>query len=140
MMGIEDAEYLHQLAHDDREHFLVLTGYCVPDHVVCDVCGVCIPHVSEMIFTDREGCVMDCPIWDEDETLCLATYMNINGTKAYTLFDSGSTTDAVTPDFTHVVSLTVKELAKPVTLQLGCSDSQSKVKFATVSSNQGKLN
>ena len=137
---IEDSEYLHRLAHDDREQFSVLTGYRVPDHVVCDACGVCIPHVSEMIFTDREGCMytrtiircrtdtarvfiramndiedvpwayrywmvrpsgtMNRPLRDVGETLCLTAYVNINGTKAYTLFDSGSTTDAVTPDFT----------------------------------------
>jgi hypothetical protein len=53
---IEDAEYLHQLAHSDRDHFSTITGYRLPDHVVCDTCGVCVPHVSEMIFTDRERC------------------------------------------------------------------------------------
>jgi hypothetical protein len=42
---IEDAEYLHQLVHSDRDHFSTITGYRVPDHVVCDTCGVCIPHV-----------------------------------------------------------------------------------------------
>ena len=47
--------------------------------------------------------------------------------KAYMLFDSGSTMDAVSPDFTQVVSLLVKQLDKPVTLQLGCLGSQSKV-------------
>ena len=137
---IEDAEYLHQLAHSDRDHFSTITGYRVPDHVVCDACGVCVPHVSEMIFTDREGCAYTCtmircqtdpmdvfiramndieeiprayrhcmvrpvgmidrPIQKNGETLCLAAYVKINGTEAYSLFDSGSTTDAVTPDFT----------------------------------------
>ena len=67
------------------------------------------------------------------EDLCLAAYVTINGVKAYTLFDSGSTTDAVSPDFTRVANLPVKQLVKPVTLQLGCSGSQSKVNFATES-------
>ena len=40
---------------------------------------------------------------------------------------------AVSPDFTRVVSLPVKQLDKPVTLQLGCSGSQLKVNFATES-------
>ena len=57
------------------------------------------------------------------EDLCLAAYVKINGVKAYTLFDSGSTKDAVSPDFTRVASLPVKQLDKPVTLQLGCSGS-----------------
>jgi Retroviral aspartyl protease len=51
----------------------------------------------------------------------------------YTLFDSGSTTDAISPDFTQVASLPVKQLDKPVTLRLGCSGSRSKVNFATES-------
>jgi hypothetical protein len=59
---IKDAEYLHQLAHSDRDHFPAITGYHVPDHVVCDACGICIPHVIEMIFTDREGCAYTCTI------------------------------------------------------------------------------
>jgi Retroviral aspartyl protease len=77
---------------------------------------------------------MNHPLQDNGETLSLTAYVNINGTKAYTLFDSGSTTDVVTPNFTRVAGLTVKELAKPVTLQLGCSGSWSKVNFTTVSS------
>ena len=62
---IEDAEYLHQLAHSDRDHFSTITGYRVPDHVVCDTCGVCVPHVSEMIFTDREGCAYSVATVDD---------------------------------------------------------------------------
>jgi hypothetical protein len=71
------------------------------------------------------------PIREDGEDLCLAAYVKINGVKAYTLFDSGSTTDAVSPDFTWIAKLSVKELDKPVTLQLGCSGSRSKVNFAT---------
>ena len=71
------------------------------------------------------------PIREDGEDLCLAAYVKINGVKAYTLFDSGSTTDAVSPDFTRIAKLSVKELDKPVTLQLGCSGSRSKVNFAT---------
>ena len=82
----------------------------------------------------RPVSMMDCPIQNEDKTLCLATYMDINGTKAYALFNSGSTMDVVTPNFTWVAILTVMELAKPEKLQLGCLGSQSKVKFVTVSS------
>ena len=32
------------------------------------------------------------------EDICLAAYVSINGIRAYTLFDSGSTTDAMSPD------------------------------------------
>jgi len=77
---IEDSEYLHQLVHDDREQFLALMGYCVPDHVVCDACGVCIPHISEMIFTDREGCVYMCTIircWMDTTRVFIHTMNNV---------------------------------------------------------------
>src|SRR6202050_1218286 len=47
------------------------------------------------------------------------------------LFDSGSTMATVSPDFTQRTQLSVKELDKPVILQLGCSSSRSKVNFAT---------
>src|SRR5882762_10579709 len=63
--------------------------------------------------------------------MCLARYVTINGVKAFTLFDLGSTMDAMSPDFTRVAKLKLKELVKPVTLQLGCSGSRSKVNFAT---------
>jgi hypothetical protein len=57
--------------------------------------------------------------------------MTINGVKAYTLFDSGSTTDTVSPDFTRVVNVPIYELEKPLTLQLGCAGSRSKINFGT---------
>src|ERR1700719_708938 len=47
------------------------------------------------------------------------------------LFDSGSTTDAVSPDLARVAKLPLLTLDKPVTLQLGCSGSRSKVNFTT---------
>jgi Retroviral aspartyl protease len=77
--------------------------------------------------------MIDRPIRKNGETLCLAAYVKINGTEAYSLFNSGSTTDAVTPNFTRVAALEAKELVKPVTLQLGCSGSCSKINFTTES-------
>ena len=74
---------------------------------------------------------MTRPIRVNDEDLCLATYVTINGVKVYTLFDSGSTTDAVGPDFTWVVNVPIYELEKPLTLQLGCPGSRSKINFGT---------
>src|ERR1700723_3881652 len=65
------------------------------------------------------------------EDICLAAYVSINGIRAYTLFNSGSTTDAVSPDLARVAELPLLALDKPVTLQLGCSGSRSKVNFAT---------
>src|SRR3984957_4579125 len=65
------------------------------------------------------------------EDICLVAYVSINGIRAYMLFDSGSTTDAASPDLARVAELPLLALDKPVTLQLGCSGSRSKVNFAT---------
>ena len=75
--------------------------------------------------------------------MCLAAYIYVNITKAYALFDSGSMTDAIGPDFTQVVRLPILKLENPITLQLGCSGSRSKInysseaniKFALITSN-----
>lgn len=67
----------------------------------------------------------------DGEQLCLAAYIKLNGVKAYTLFDSGSTTDSISPDFTWVAQIPVKTLEGPVTLQLGCIGSRSKINYGT---------
>src|ERR1700722_20181151 len=72
-----------------------------------------------------------CPKCVNGEDICLAAYISINGIRAYTLFDSGSTTDAVSPDLAQVAKLPLLALDKPVTLQLGCSSNRSKVNVAT---------
>jgi hypothetical protein len=71
------------------------------------------------------------PTRRDGEQLCLAAYIKLNGVKAYTLFDSGSTTDSVSPDFTRVAMMPVKTLEDPVTLQLGCVGSRSKINYGT---------
>jgi hypothetical protein len=76
---------------------------------------------------------MTRPERKDGEQLCLAAYTTINGVKAYTLFDSGSTTDAVSPDFTRIANVPIYELEKPLTLQLGCAGSRSKINFGTES-------
>jgi len=76
---------------------------------------------------------MSRPERRDGEQLCLAAYIKINGVNAYTLFDSGSTTDAVSPDFTRIANIAIYELEKPLTLQLGCAGSRSKINFGTES-------
>ena len=81
---------------------------------------------------------MQCPMGTirhpprkDGEQVCLAAYVNLNGVKVYTLFDSGSTTDSISPDFTRVAMMPVKTLDDPVTLQLGCVGSRSKINYGT---------
>lgn len=57
----------------------------------------------------------------------LAAEVLINGVKAYTLFNSGSTTDSITPEFAHVTKAPKITLEEQVTLQLGCVGSRSKI-------------
>ncbi|KAF9256132.1 hypothetical protein L218DRAFT_882511, partial [Marasmius fiardii PR-910] len=60
---------------------------------------------------------------------CLMAFIEINGVKAFTLFDSGSTADAISPDFARVAKLPVFQLENPVTLQLGTKGSRSRISF-----------
>ena len=69
---------------------------------------------------------------EDGKDLCLTGYITINGVKAYTLFDSGNTTDTVSPDFARVSNVPILRLKKPATLQLGCSGSRSKINFTTI--------
>lgn len=62
----------------------------------------------------------------------LAAEIEINGVKAYTLFDSGSTTDSITPEFAHVTKALKIMLNEQVTLQLGCVGSRSKICYGTL--------
>ncbi|KAI0045606.1 hypothetical protein FA95DRAFT_1463245, partial [Auriscalpium vulgare] len=71
----------------------------------------------------------------------LAAYVEVNGVKAYALFDTGSTTVSVTPDFARVSRIPLTALDNLVTLQLGCVGSRSKINFgASVRISVGPVN
>lgn len=65
----------------------------------------------------------------EDEKQCLASYVLINDVKAWSLWDSGSTTTGITPMFTEVAQVPVNELLDPHMLQLGTVGSRSSIKY-----------
>jgi hypothetical protein len=81
-----------------------------------------VPRVYRYCLVRPMG-TMDRPERTDGKDLCLAAYVTINGVKAYMLFDSGSTTDALSPDFARVANVPLYRLVKPATLQLGCSGS-----------------
>ncbi|KAG5332754.1 hypothetical protein C0989_006558 [Termitomyces sp. Mn162] len=60
---------------------------------------------------------------------CLVTYVEVNGHPAWTLWDSGSTTMGITPQFAHVNAIHVHELMEPLMLQLGTVGSCAVVQF-----------
>ncbi|KAF8169982.1 hypothetical protein K438DRAFT_1445001, partial [Mycena galopus ATCC 62051] len=61
----------------------------------------------------------------------LTTVISIGDNQAYALFDSGSNTDSMTPEYTHVIGSVRIPLTEQVTLQLGCVGSRSKISFGT---------
>ena len=86
------------------------------------------PEEREYRYTIRKPMATgQRPKRDARAQRCMAGYMTLNGFRAYTLFDSGSTTDSVSPQVTKVAKLPVFQLDNPVTLQLGCVGSRSKI-------------
>ena len=61
----------------------------------------------------------------------LSAEIEINGVKALTLFDTGSTTDSVTPEFAFATKANTFKLDEQVILQLGCVGSRSKISYGT---------
>jgi hypothetical protein len=59
----------------------------------------------------------------------LVGFSTIKGQKAFTLFDSGCTADAVSPELARIANLKVHPLENPVPLQLGTVGSRSKINY-----------
>lgn len=68
------------------------------------------------------------------EYKCLTAYMMINGMEGLTLFNSGSSIDAVSNEFARVANMNPEQLEKPVPLQLGTTGSRSVINFGTKTS------
>jgi len=71
------------------------------------------------------------PKYSEEDKRCLATWVEINDLKAWTLWDSGSTTTRITPSFAEIARIPVDELKDPHVLQLGTVGSRSEIKYGT---------
>ena len=69
------------------------------------------------------------PLADKE---CLVTYTTINGMKAWTLWDSGSTATGASPSFAQHSNMDVFPLANPHTLQLGTVGSRSMINFGSM--------
>ncbi|KAJ3765033.1 hypothetical protein FB446DRAFT_795461 [Lentinula raphanica] len=66
------------------------------------------------------------------ENHCLAAFVEINGVQAFALFDSGSTADAISPEFARVAHIAIFKLENPVQLQLGTKGSRSQITYGCV--------
>ncbi|KAG6898765.1 hypothetical protein C0995_008591 [Termitomyces sp. Mi166 len=56
------------------------------------------------------------PQYTPQEKECLVIYVEVNGHLAWTLWDSGSTTTGITPQFVDVNAIHVHELTEPLML------------------------
>ncbi|KAG6893983.1 hypothetical protein C0995_015420, partial [Termitomyces sp. Mi166 len=65
------------------------------------------------------------PQYTPQEKECLVIYVEVNGHPAWTLWDSGSTTMGIMPQFAHVNAIHVHELTEPLMLQLGTVESHA---------------
>jgi len=57
--------------------------------------------------------------------------MTINRLDTIVMFDTGSTSDAVSPEFARVVNMKIHSLDVPMGIQLGCKGSKSKIVLGT---------
>ena len=69
------------------------------------------------------------PPTSPEEKECLATWVRVNGLKAWALWDSGSTTMGITPSFAEIAKVPVDTLEDPHILQLGTIGSCSTIKY-----------
>jgi hypothetical protein len=73
------------------------------------------------------------PCISKKETRPLMVKVNIGGLDAITLIDTGSTLDAITPEFAELSKQKLFEFSESLPLQLGCKGSRSKTSFGAES-------
>ncbi|KAJ7029157.1 hypothetical protein C8F04DRAFT_881326, partial [Mycena alexandri] len=61
----------------------------------------------------------------------ISALLTIKGTEAYTLIDTGSTTNSISPEFAKATKAPRIHLKEQVTLQLGCVGSRSRINYGT---------
>ncbi|KAG6858138.1 hypothetical protein C0995_002400, partial [Termitomyces sp. Mi166 len=103
---------------NEKEHLFALTEHQGDKHV-------CMQHVTLQKAADK----LQQPQYTSQEKECLVTYVEVNGHPAWTLWDSGSTTTGIMPQFVHVNAICVHELSEPLMLQLGTVRSCAIVQF-----------
>jgi hypothetical protein len=89
-----------------------------------------IEHSSTGCKPETVG-LLDQPARPHDLTACISALLSINGTEAYVLIDSDSTTNSMTPEFANATRAPNIKLDDQVTLQLGCVGSRSRINYGT---------
>ncbi|KAJ7217497.1 hypothetical protein B0H12DRAFT_1032092, partial [Mycena haematopus] len=92
-----------------------------------------VEHVARVRRPDSIPSVglVDQPSRRLKDIACLTAEVDIGGCKAYILFDSGSNTDSLTPEFAKATKCKVFKLEEQVTLQLGCVGSRSRINYGS---------
>ncbi|KAJ7739791.1 hypothetical protein DFH07DRAFT_965601 [Mycena maculata] len=90
---------------------------------------------SGMIRRPGEVGLMDQPTRPRKAAACISALLCINGTEAYVLIDSGSTTNSMSPEFVHATKAPRIRLEDQVTLQLGILESPPVSDGATTGSS-----
>ncbi|KAF7372409.1 Transposon Tf2-12 polyprotein [Mycena venus] len=75
--------------------------------------------------------LLDQPVRVRSSMACLSAMLSVGASTAYMLFDSGSNTDSITPEYAHATGLPRIRLEEQVVLQLGCVGSRSKISYGT---------
>jgi predicted RNA-binding Zn-ribbon protein involved in translation (DUF1610 family) len=99
--------------------------YIIYNHAMCITNTPIKEYPSRSSLRKKE----DQPSRSSKDTAYLSTWVTINGVQALTLFNSGSTTDSISPDFTWVIDLHLFQLMKQVALQLGCVGSRGSINY-----------
>ena len=72
---------------------------------------------------------MERPRRTKRQETCLAGWIRVNGVDAFTLFDSGSNTDTLSPSFARVANGSTHQLEQQVPLQLGTVGSRAAINY-----------
>ncbi|KAJ7159117.1 hypothetical protein C8R43DRAFT_882260 [Mycena crocata] len=64
---------------------------------------------------------------------CLSSMLPVGPSMVYMLWDPGSNTDSITPEYSHATGSPRIKLTEQIVLQLGCVGSRSKINYSTCS-------
>lgn len=128
-------EYYSRDSDTERINMMVEESHLV-EYCVMDQCAAMTEMPSNTKVVDvprRKGTFKSSnvararPITPPDEKACLVTYCKVDGHESWTLWDSGSTSTAITPAFADVAGIIAFPLQDPFMVQLGTVGSRAKI-------------
>ncbi|KAI0077320.1 hypothetical protein K474DRAFT_1572399, partial [Panus rudis PR-1116 ss-1] len=83
------------------------------------------------VFRNRMYRTEKRPEYTPELYCCLEAYVEVNGVRAFALFDSGSTFDSMTPGFATQIKANLITLANPIRVQLAVKGSHTALNNGT---------